>query len=236
MTKLEKKLLDFVDNKINILFIIVISLLALFLRYKAINFESGDYTHFLSVWFDYLKDNGGLLALKNYPGDYNAPYMTLMSLLTYLPFNKIYLIKGLSILFDFALALSSALLVKEIAKSNKEKLFLLTYGIVLFLPTVFLNSSLWGQCDSIYATFCILALLYLMKSKYVRSFILLGIAFSFKLQFIFIVPIFIVYYFSKLILHMLTSMIWYRILFPAEHSSSTASGAPKSSMQTFRQQ
>ena len=58
---------------------------------------------------------------------------------------------------------------------------LITYALVLIIPTVMLNSGMWGQCDSIYTTFVILALYFLVKEKYSLSFIMLGISFAFKL-------------------------------------------------------
>ncbi len=65
------------------------------------------------------------------------------------------------------------------------------------LPTVFLNSAHWGQADSIYTTFILISLYYLLKKKYLPSFIFLGISFAFKLQFIFILPLYILVYLSE---------------------------------------
>ena len=111
--------------------------------------------------------------------------------------RKIIIIVVAFILFDIVLAISSALLVKEIVGKDKKWLSYLTYVVVLFLPQVIINGAFWGQCDSMYASFCILALYFLLKEKYIRSFILLGVAFACKLQFIFVLPIFIILYFSK---------------------------------------
>ena len=72
---------------------------------------------------------------------------------------------------------------------------MLPWLVILFLPTVILNGSVWAQCDSIYTTFVLLSLYLLLKEKYSLSFLSLGIAFSFKLQFIFILPLFIILYF-----------------------------------------
>lgn len=79
-------------------------------------------------------------------------------------------------------------------KKSKQLYFAITYSIVLFLPTIFLNSSMWVQCDSIYASFVILSLLCLLRHNNIWSFICLGIALSFKFQTIFVVPFFILYY------------------------------------------
>ena len=197
MLKIEKKMVDWFKNNYLIIGFVTVTILAYLVRYYTLDFESNDYISCLAPWFDYLKSNGGMLALKDYPGDYNAPYMTIMALLTYIPYNKLYLIKGLSIVFDFCLALSSAYLVDYLVKNNKKVYFLFTYAIMLFLPEVLMNSSLWGQCDSMYATFVVLSLLFLLKEKYSYSFIMLGVAFSLKLQFIFILPMYIILYFAK---------------------------------------
>ena len=197
MIKFEKKILDFCKKNYVIIFGIIITLMALVVRVCMLKFESNDYRYFLSPWFDYLKSNGGLKALANYPGDYNAPYVTILSLLTYLPFNKIYLIKGFSVVFDFVLAVSSAFLASKLVTKEKKSVFVLTYCILLFLPNMLMNSALWGQCDSVYTSFVVISLIYLIDHKYLKSFVFLGIAFAFKLQFIFILPLYVIYYVVK---------------------------------------
>lgn len=197
MSKIEKNILNFIEKYRFIIFMVLLTLVALYARYRFLSFESWDYKEFLSPWFNYFKDNDGIKALKDFPGDYNAPYMTIMALLSYIPIKSIYLIKLVSIISDFALAVLSARLTYILVKKDKKWLSYLTYIAVLFLPQVLLNGSFWGQCDSMYASFCLLAIILLLKKKYTRAFIALGFAFSFKLQFIFILPIFIVLYFSR---------------------------------------
>lgn len=197
MFKEEKKIIDLFSKNYLVFGYIFITIMALLVRFLTFHFESHDYVAFLAPWFDYLKNNGGILALANYPGNYNAPYMTIMALLTYIPVKSLYSIKFVSLLFDFGLALSSACLVKYLVNKNKNISFFITYAVILFLPEVLMNSGIWGQCDSGYTMFIVLALLYLLKERYIISFIHLGIAFSLKLQFIFILPLFIVIYIVK---------------------------------------
>ena len=102
--------------------------------------------------------------------------------------------KFLSICFDYVLAVGSALLVQALYDSQSKSLFLLVYSVILFVPTVVMNSGLWGQCDSIYCSFIILSLLSLVKNKKIPSFIFLGVAFAFKFQTIFILPLYILLY------------------------------------------
>ena len=154
---------------------------------------------------------GGVAALEYQIGDYNVLYQTIIALITYIDCNPIFMYKCISILFDYALAASTAWFVSKIT-NNKifEIQFNIIYGAVLFLPTVLLNSSCWGQCDSIYTTFLILTLFFIYDEKYVCAFIMLGLGFAFKLQMIFIVPFIISYYFCTQkfsILHISISII-----------------------------
>lgn len=186
-----------IKNKLILIFILITGISAI-IRINGIEFQSIDMIKCLYKWFEELKVNGGLNALALNIGDYNMPYMTIMALLTYLPISPLVSIKAVSIIFDFLLAISCVSLLKELLKDKyNEKLGLLVYSIIILLPTVILNSSYWGQCDSIYATFIIISLIYLIREKYLTSFILLGISFAFKLQFIFILPLYVLYFLAK---------------------------------------
>ena len=197
MFRLEKKIIDMLKKNYTLLFTIIITIIALAVRVVPIKFQSGDYIYFLSPWFNDLLAKGGLTGLATYIGNYNAPYMTIMALLTYIPINSLFTIKAVSIIFDFVLAISASHLVTMIVKKNQKIYSIITYTIVLFMPQVILNSAMWGQCDSIYASFSIIALIMLLKDKYWQSFVFLGLAFAFKLQFIFILPVFIIIYVCK---------------------------------------
>ncbi len=200
MHKIEQSILDFISKWKLSIFIIVITFLAIITRISLIDVQSNDFNQFLLPWFETLHENGGIYALKNPIGDYNIPYLTIMALLTYLPIQPLYSIKLISIIFDFIVAIVASLMVKKILENSKYKhLFsTLTYAIVLFLPTVILNGSAWAQCDSIYTSFVLICLYFLLDKKYILSFIAYGIAFSFKLQAIFILPfLFILYVVRK---------------------------------------
>lgn len=201
MLKIEERFLDFLKKHYLVFGFVAILVLALLVRFTARDFVSGDYSVYLSPWFEQMKTDGGFKALANYPGDYNAPYMTIMAILTYLPFNPLHMLKTVSILFDVVLAIACVLLTREIAKNRSAKqrdfLSLIVFGAVLFLPAVIMNSSFWGQCDSIYASFIVFAIYFLMRKKFVPSFLMLGVAFAFKFQTIFVLPFFLIFYFTQ---------------------------------------
>ena len=59
----------------------------------------------------------------------------------------------------------------------------------LLLPTVVLNSSYWGQCDSIYASLALLALDQQLRRRTVWAGVFIGLAIAFKLQAVFLLPV-----------------------------------------------
>ena len=90
----------------NILFLIVITFLAMAMRFFLFPIESGDYLQFLHPWYETLKENGGLLAIGMDIGDYMPPYFYILALLTYLPISDLFAIKMVSSAVDIVLAIS----------------------------------------------------------------------------------------------------------------------------------
>ena len=167
---------------------LIVSLLALLIRCLWLNGKSGDYLGFLQPWINQIIKLGRFKSLKYNIGDYNVPYVIILTIISYFK-NHLYLIKFVSIIFDYICAIYSYKIVYKVT-NNKIK-SLITYSIILFLPTVIINGSLWGQCDSIYTSFILISIYYLLDKKYNKSFIYLGIAFSFKLQTMFVIPLYI---------------------------------------------
>jgi len=161
--------------------------LALFLRAVLLPHATLDYQDFLSRWVEHFRQNGGFAAIKDPVGNYNVPYLYLLALLSCLPFPDLYGIKLFSIVFDFLLAWGAFRLVRCLTQDKKAPLW--AFSVLLLLPTVLLNGSCWGQCDSVWAALCVLALACALEDRPWPSLILLGLAFSFKLQAIFILPL-----------------------------------------------
>lgn len=193
----ENKLINMIYKYKDILMLIFVSILALIIRISLLKFQSYDFKNFLLPWFEEIKKNGGLQALHNQVGNYGITYQFLIAVATYIPVKPIIMYKTLSIFFDYVLAFSGANLVKQISSKFSRESFVITYSIILFVPTIIMNSGLWGQCDSIYCSFVLLSLLEIIKDKKVSGFILLGIAFAFKLQTVFVVPFFLLLYLKR---------------------------------------
>ncbi|MBE5912902.1 MAG: hypothetical protein E7274_02445 [Pseudobutyrivibrio ruminis] len=200
ISEMESVAISRIIEEKNVLFFVVISIIAFFIRWTVIGFKSSDMMICLEPWYDEIKNNGGLLSLKNQVGNYNLLYQTLIAVMTYINVDSILQYKLLSIVFDYILAVGIAFLAMDSDNGLviwKERKSLIAYSIVLILPEVIMNSSLWGQCDSIYSTFCIFTLLCMWHNKYLRAFIFYGFAVAFKLQAIFLMPFMIIVYFCK---------------------------------------
>lgn len=169
--------------------------LALFLRVLLLDHATLDYQDFLSRWVEHFRQNGGFAALKDPVGNYNVPYLYLLALLSYLPLPDLYGIKLFSILFDILLAWGGFRLAKILSREDHPPLR--AFAALLLLPTVILNGACWGQCDSVWAALCVLALATALEDRPIPSLALLALAFSFKLQAIFLIPLWCALWFSR---------------------------------------
>jgi Gpi18-like mannosyltransferase len=164
-----------------------IVLTAFAVRFLFIDQVSGDYRAFVSPWYDYLDANGGFAAVGADISNYNPPYLYLLAAAGYLPLSKIVAIKLISMVFEVLLAAFAALIVRQ--RFPGPVVPLLSFAVVLFAPTVVINSAAWGQCDSIYSAFCLGSLYFLLRNKPWWAAAFFGVALSFKLQAIFFMPV-----------------------------------------------
>ena len=163
-------------------------------RLLAMKYETLDYQDFLAPWVEFYRQNGGFKALYRPVGNYNVPYLYFLALFSYSGIRDLYLIKLLSIFFDVLLAWGGMRLVSCLTESPLRRVG--CFFTLLLLPTVFLNGAVWGQCDSIYAALAVLALADALEDHPVRATVLLALSFGFKLQAVFVMPIFAVLLFS----------------------------------------
>ncbi len=166
-----------------------VSAAALALRLYLFNEVSNDYTSFLSAWLSRMRELSGVKPIVEPIGDYNMPYLYFLFGISRTQLFDLYQIKLLSVVFDFILAAGIAKLISLFTKSEYTSVFV--FFFTLFVPTVFLNSAFWAQCDGIYAALCIWALYFGLKGSSKPSVIFFALAFSFKIQSIFILPIII---------------------------------------------
>ncbi len=163
-------------------------------RLLAMKYETLDYQDFLAPWVMFYRQNGGFRALYRPVGNYNVPYLYFLALFSYSKIRDLYLIKLLSIFFDVLLAWGGMRLVSRLTDSPARRVC--SFFTLLLLPTVFLNGAVWGQCDSIYVALAVLALADALEDRPIRSMALLALSFGFKLQAVFVMPVFAVLLFA----------------------------------------
>lgn len=169
---------------------------AVLIRVVSLEYATGDYNDFLAPWTQFFRENGGFFAIREEVGNYNVPYLYFLAAFSYLRVPDLYLIKVLSIVFDVLLAYAGLRLARR-AFPESESAPALAFSCLLLLPTVLLNGALWGQCDSLYTALVLLALADGLEGHPARSVVLLGVAFSFKLQAVFLLPLWCVLWYSR---------------------------------------
>ena len=171
---------------------------AFLVRSLCLDYAGTDFNGFLTSWYRFIKGNGGFAAIAHAVGDYNVPYLYFMAFITYLPVPELYLIKLFSILFDVALAWGCLRLVRSLTKERRESIApLIAFAAAFLLPTVVLNGAYWAQCDVIYGALSVHAVAMLLEGKNKTSVALMGLAFSFKLQAVFVLPLWGVMWLAK---------------------------------------
>ncbi len=147
-------------------------------------------------WVTYIAANGHWHALKHPPSDYFPAYYYLLTVTSYLhrltPLGQV---KIIPLVFDFAAAWMAYRIVSLLEAERPTPNLLrarLAPLVLLALPSLFLDGAVWGQCDSIYITFLLATIYYLMREEPALASIAYGLAFCFKLQSVFFGPVFLV--------------------------------------------
>ena len=179
-----------------IAYLILATILAVLVRLSLLDYKSADYETYTKVWYNAIQTMG-ISALGGDFSNYNPPYLYLLYLVArFLPeLVDVVAIKIPSFIADFVCA---GFIYKIVSlKSGNRYGALFAYCATLISLPVILNSSFWGQADSIYTAGLIASLYLLMIKRNWLSFIAFGIAFAFKLQSIFFLPFLIALWLRK---------------------------------------
>ncbi len=163
--------------------------LALALRWQCRNFESNDYKIFLQAWYDFIQSHGGVAALKLTFSNYTPPYLYWLTFAAtaLASWPKVVAIKLFAVGFDFLCAFLVYRIVR--LKYPTGRRAIAAFCTMLFLPTLVLNSSVWGQCDIIYTTGVVACVYFLLIQRQAWAWLSLGLGFAFKQQTLFILPL-----------------------------------------------
>lgn len=172
---------------IDLTFILAVSVLGAYMRKLFLPIQSGDTINCLVPWMETIRGYGGLPALKYDFANYNIPYLFILCLLSYLPLDLLTIIKLPSVIFDFLTAILVMNMVYEGTGAKNKAI--LSYAVTLFVPTVFINGAIWGQCDIIYTFFLLLCIRHLAGKRSLAAMISFSLAFCFKMQAVFLLPV-----------------------------------------------
>ncbi len=167
-------------------------------RIYSYNIITSDYSVFLNQWFQILATHSGLSAFQAPFADYPPLYLYFIKILTFIPISSLYSIKTLSFLFDIIVAILSCLILKQLRSQdfNLAKLFF-AFAVILSIPTIVINSSLWAQCDSWYTAGILATLYFIIRDRPIYAVVVFSLALSLKLQVIFFIPVLVGYLLIK---------------------------------------
>lgn len=171
-------------------------LISIIVRYYSLPVRTMDMEALLN-WYRFILKNGFVDAFKENFAIYTPPYLYMLAMATAIDgwTSRVTTIKLISIFFDIL----CAIFVYKIVwlKYAQTRIPLLAAALMFALPTVMLNSAYWGQCDSIYTAFLLACLYFLLTERPVWAILFFGLAFSFKLQAMFLFPFLAAYTLRK---------------------------------------
>lgn len=150
----------------------------------------GDYTFFLKPWVEFIRSHGYWQAFRFEFANYSPPYLYFLLGIAKQGGEPLIPIKLVSICFEYV----AAWFIGRIAyqKYKEDWVRWCALAVVPLLPTVLINSSYWGQCDSVYASFLVGSIYFVLRKRSFLSILFLGISFSFKLQAVLLFPFYFV--------------------------------------------
>jgi len=164
----------------------ILAALAVLVRWSSHDEITPDLRNFLA-WYRELDEAGGVAGLRHEIGNYNAPLLYLLAILTYLPGPALLKIKLTWCVFDVLLVYFTYRIVA--LRWAGWRIPTLAALVMAFLPTVVVNSSFYGQCDAIWAGFLVGGLYQLLRWRQWWGVTLFAVALAFKPQAIFVFPV-----------------------------------------------
>lgn len=167
-------------------FLFMASILA---RWYSRDFESRDLVLHILPWYRNFISHGIRNGLVTDFSNYSPAYLYLLALVTKinLYFPEVVGIKAIGWFFDIYGSFVMALITHR--KYKNFALSFLSASLYFVLPTVWMNSSLWGQADGIYSALLLTSILFVLRDKPFRAVLFFSISFAFKLQAIFFSPV-----------------------------------------------
>ena len=178
----------------DILLIAGVTIFSILIRIEFRHVVTGDWTTWWELWFEQLY-KGGFQSLAGDWYDYAPPFVYLLWIISVLPINSMTGFKLMMSGFDFMAAIVAALIIYEITKNRTKSL--LTYAVFMLNPIFLVNSSLWAQCDMLPMFWVLLCTYFFVKERPSMAMFFFGVAFAFKLQPLWLVPMLVILWVNK---------------------------------------
>lgn len=200
MTELEGKCLKFLKKHLaiitySVLFLIILGLyIQMGLHFDLTCPSSTDFNNCIQPWWNAIVANGGFKSLAHPVGDYASSYQMLMAWMATWGLNCQGAVKLVGAITNFALAFVVAAFTYKINSKKNLSSFAIPFLMTLILPSAFIESMVWGQCDPLYAFFMFISFYFIYIDKWGWGFFFYGLSLSFKLEPIFFLPFIIMLY------------------------------------------
>ncbi|WP_433296816.1 glycosyltransferase 87 family protein [Actinoplanes sp. CA-030573] len=168
------------------LLVVALITLAVAARVAGWRWRTPDMDIFLA-WSRQLRHVEGGRQIGAEVGNYNAPFVYLLVVLTHLPGPLMIKLKATFVLFDVVLAFFAYRIVGlRFAGFRRPMAAAL---VVVLLPTVVINASLWGQMDAMWAAFAVGAVYFLRLERHGPAVAMCAVSLAVKPQGIFLFPL-----------------------------------------------
>lgn len=195
----ERKILSWVTKHIAVVCLVIMLFLTIWL-YISVGLKldvtevSADFNSFLQPWWNEFVRKGHFHALAHQIGNYNIAYQTLLAWLSTWHLNCQGALKIVGGITNFILAFLVGGFTYRLKQHKHWFDFVLPCLATLILPTVFLNSMVWLQCDALYTLFIVGALWCFYSDHWAWGMFIYGISLAWKLQAIMLLPFIIMMY------------------------------------------
>lgn len=198
MMKWEETLKEWLRKNALLFGYLAVAVLGLFLRWSYLPMLSADLKFMNASWFDAIKTGGmGAVLDPQLQYTYSPLHLYVWTLAAKLfgAFNTHLVLKGVSFAMEAVLIAACFGVILRLTQNRLYRF--LGFALLCINPVLVWNVAGWGQTDAGFAGMCVLAVLLLMEEKPEWGLAALGIALAWKLQAIFILPLFMYAWFQS---------------------------------------
>jgi len=178
--------MNFIKKRPLLYLSIALFFLSFFIRYQIYDLSNEDVL-IIQDWYRHFYKRGAASLANAGFSNYTPLYLYMLWFTRLFSdwFGSMVAIKIIPTMFDLLSAGAIFLLAR--IKFSDDKPLLLS-ALFFTMPTIMFNSTGWGQIESLYTSFLLLSVYFLLRNKPAYALILFGFAFSVKFQSIFFLP------------------------------------------------